>query len=133
MRRLILSAVLLTFALTASAAKPGTLNLTINQGGTFGPITLTLTDDDGVAIDLTGYSGTAQYRRTADSSEILATFTVTVTAPASGQMQITLSDTTTAALTAPAQGVWDLFITDASLNDYRILAGTVTVLPRVTR
>ncbi len=129
------SVVLLILALTVAAfgAKPGTLNITVNQGGTFGPLVLTLKDSDGNAVNLTGYTASAQYRKTYDSSEVLATFTCSIPSPTSGQITISLTDETTAALTAPAQGVWDLFITDASGASYRILAGTVTVLPRVTR
>jgi hypothetical protein len=115
------------------AAKPGRLDITINQGGTFGPLVLTLKDASGAAVDLTGWKAEAQYRASSSSATVLATFTCTITDPKGGVIRVSLSDDATAALSAPAAGEWDLFVTTAAGEKYRILAGTVQVLPRVTR
>lgn len=125
-------AAIFSCGIATSAQTPGPLNLTIEQGADFS-ITLTVKDSAGVVVNLTGYTFAAQFRQTYASTSPIATFTCTCTVPASGQIVLSMPNATTGALTAPQSGVWDLFLTDASLNKIRLLAGSVTVAPRVTR
>lgn len=131
MRRL-LAFLLLLFSLSAFAARPGALDLTLSQGATLGPLVLTLKDSTGTAVDLTGYTVAAEARRSYSDKNELFTLTCTVTDAANGIMTITVTDETTANLPAPASGVWDLYITDSAGAKYRILAGRVNILPSVT-
>ena len=110
----------------------GTYNLVIDQGSDFA-IDLTITEE-GVAKNLTGYSGRAQIRSTHTSSSVSASFNCSIVGLATaGVMKLALSAATTAAM-APGVYVYDLEIYTA--NDAvvkRLLEGTVTLSPEVTR
>lgn len=103
-------------------------NLVIDQGSTFST-TISLTDDDGEVIDLTGYSGLSQIRKHYTSITSVP-FTVTIT-PATGQVRLSLTATVTAAL-ASGRYVYDVELTTGSTIS-RVLEGIVTVSPEVTK
>jgi len=103
-------------------------NLVIDQGTTF-TTTLTVTDDDGTALDLTGYTGSAQLRKHYTSSNSVS-FTVLVT-PVSGEVTLSLTANATANITA-GRYVYDCELTNSGTVS-RILEGIVTVTPQVTR
>jgi hypothetical protein len=103
-------------------------NLVIDQGTTF-TTTLTVTDDDGDALDLTGYTGSAQIRKHYTSSNSVS-FSVSVT-PASGEVTLSLTANATANITA-GRYVYDCELTNSGTVS-RILEGIVTVTPQVTR
>jgi nitrogen fixation protein FixH len=123
----------LAFADTNVGIVPATVNLTIEQGNTWSA-SLTFTDGTGTAINLTGYTFTAQIRPAYSSSTVTATFTCTVTDAIHGVMTLSLTSDQTAALPAPFTGQWDLWMSTTSpATALRIMAGNVTVVPRVTR
>ena len=104
-------------------------NLFIDQGTDF-EITVDVTQADGTALDLTGYSAAAQIRKTYGSSQRTA-FTTGISA-ASGQVTMSLSDTQTSALTS-GRYVYDLNITSGAGITTRVVEGQVIITPGVTR
>ena len=106
-------------------------NLYIDQGTDFS-ITVDVTDSAGGVQDLTGYSASAQIRKTYGSSTLQATFTTTISA-ASGQVTLGLSDTQTSAMEA-GRYVYDLNITKTSTSvTTRVVEGQAIITPGVTR
>ena len=120
----------------------GNYNLFIEQGATFTRlIEIEYPDPSDVTtflpFDLTGHSASMQIRRTIDSSTTQATLN-----SSNGRIEIqpggtinalrlSLSASITADITS--DGVYDLEITDANGNVQRILKGSVTLSPQVTR
>jgi hypothetical protein len=108
----------------------GTYNFTIEQGTTFSRV-LTL-QENGSAMNLTGYSVASQMRSTHDSSSIVATFSGSVTNASSGQITLSLTNSQTSAI-EEAIYVYDVEITSGAGSVTRILEGNITVTPEVTR
>ena len=108
----------------------GTYNFTIEQGTTFSRV-LTL-QENGSAMNLTGYSVASQMRSTHDSSTVVATFSGSVTNASSGQITLSLTNSQTSAI-EEAIYVYDVEITSGAGSVTRILEGNVTVTPEVTR
>ena len=108
-----------------------TYNLFIDQGSDFA-LDLVL-KENGSAMDLTNYSGRGQLRSTHESTTVAASFTVTKTNPTGGALKIELNNSTSAAMAA-GQYVYDIEIfTNADAVVKRIMQGTATVNPEVTR
>lgn len=104
-------------------------NLIVDQGADY-VTTLTVTDDDGNIIDLTGFTGAAQMRKHYTSVTSYA-FTVTINA---GQGTVDLSLTANTSNTIPAgRYVYDCELTDVSGKKSRLVEGIVTITPQVTR
>lgn len=103
-------------------------NITIDQGTTFS-LTITLTNDDGTAKDLSSYTASAQMRK----SYYTSTYTAFTTAKVdlSGELTISLTATQTSAIKA-GRYVYDIEIV-SSAETLRILEGIVTVTPEVTK
>jgi len=109
----------------------GTYNLTIDQGSDFA-LDLVI-KQSGSALDLSNYSGRAQLRTSVDASSVSATFTVTKTNASGGALKMELQAATSSALSA-GQYVYDLEIyTSGDSTVKRILQGTATITPEVTR
>ncbi len=105
-------------------------NIFIDQGATF-TTTVTVTDANGDAVNLSGYSVAAQIRKTFLSSTATA-FTASISNASSGEITISLSPTQTAALEA-GRFVYDVVITASGGTKTRVVEGQVTVNPSVTR
>ena len=105
-------------------------NIFIDQGATF-TTTVTVTDANGDAVSLSGYSVAAQIRKTFLSSSATA-FTATISNASSGEITISLSPTQTTALEA-GRFVYDVLITASGGTKTRVVEGQVTVNPSVTR
>ena len=105
-------------------------NIFIDQGADF-TTTVTVTDSNGDAVSLVGYSAAAQIRKSYSSSTSTA-FTTSVSNASGGEITITLSDTQTAALEA-GRYVYDVLITASGGDKTRVVEGQVTVNPSVTR
>jgi len=103
-------------------------NLTIDQGTTF-TTTITITDDDGNALDLTGYTGAAQLRKHYTSSNSV-NFTVSITS-ATGEVTLSLTANATSNIVA-GRYVYDCELTNSGTVS-RVLEGIVTITPQVTR
>ncbi len=105
-------------------------NIYIDQGSDFQTV-ISLTDSNGDALNLTGYSALAQIRKTHGSTTIAATFTTALTTD-SGQVTLSLADTVTAAMTS-GRYVYDVLLTDGSGDKTRVLEGQAILTPGVSR
>jgi len=105
-------------------------NIFIDQGADF-TTTVTVTDSNGDAVSLVGYSAAAQIRKSYSSSTSTA-FTTSVSNASGGEITITLSDSQTSALEA-GRYLYDVLITASGGDKTRVVEGQVTVNPSVTR
>ena len=108
----------------------GTYNFTIEQGATFNR-QLTL-QENGSAMNLTGYSAASQFRSTHDSSTVVGTFTCTVSNATGGVITMSMTSTTIGGI---EEGIYvdDLEMPSGGGTVTRLMEGTVTVNPEVTR
>jgi len=104
-------------------------NLTIDQGSTF-KANIDVTDSDGNALNLAGYTVAGQLRKNFNSSTAVD-FTASVTNATDGTIQISLSATQTNSLKA-GRYVYDVEITTGS-EITRVIEGQIEVTPGVTR
>ena len=109
----------------------GKHNFTLEQGATFSrEITV---QDSGSPMNLTGHTPRMQMRSTHDSSTIALTFTAAIANPATnGKINLGATATATAAVEEGIY-VYDLEIESSAGTVTRILEGTITVTPEVTR
>lgn len=110
-------------------------HLVIDQGATLRE-SFTYRDSNNAVVDLTGYTARSQVRTSYSAtgtvlSATSAAGTLAITA-ATGLIAFNVPATTTAALT-PGNYVWDLEIVDPSGIVTRLVGGTCTVTPEVTR
>jgi len=106
-------------------------NIFIDQGADF-TTTLTINDATGSALDLTGYSAIAQIRKSPSSSTSVSFTTAFVSPRSTGQITITLTDTQTTAIEAGRYN-YDVLITSGGGVKTRVVEGTATVNPSVSR
>ena len=110
----------------------GTYNFTVEQGTTF--IRSLSLQENGAAMNLTGYSVASQMRSTHDSSTVVGTFTCSIASASGGTISMLMPASTTSAI-EEGMYVYDIEIANSggSGSIKRILQGTVTVTPEVTR
>ena len=108
----------------------GTYNFILEQGATFNRI-LTV-QENGSAMDLTGYSVASLMRSTHDSSTVVGTFTCTISNASGGVITMTMTNSTTGAIEEGIY-VYDVEIASGVGTVTRLMEGTVTVNPEVTR
>lgn len=116
------------------AEKAGVLHLTIEQGATFDPV-MTWKDENGDAINLTGYTARMQIREEVESTTTLHEATTAnseiVLGGIAGTITFAISAVITAAFTFDT-GVYDLELVNG--NDVtRLLRGDVVLSKEVTR
>lgn len=104
-------------------------NINIDQGATF-QTAINVTNDNEVAVNLTGYSAAAQMRKHYTSSNAYS-FTATIS-PVLGIVTIAMTANTTNNLPA-GRYVYDCELTDTNGAVVRLVEGIVTVTPGVTR
>ena len=113
-----------------------TLDLALKRGDS-NQFSVIVYDADDAAMDLTGYSYTAQIRRTADSVTVVGTFTVDSADEATGELRLSLPVAVSETLdtTLPLGGVWDLQISrpEATPIITTTHGGDVTVTEDVSR
>jgi len=112
-------------AQTTITALPLPVDLAVYQGDDI-RFTLTVTDADGSATDLTGAVATSQIRTSPADTDILATFDCTIAANV-----ITLHLPSAQSTNLTANAVWDCQI--ATPEVLTLVAGKVTVALEVTR
>jgi len=108
----------------------GTYNFVLDQGATFNR-QLTV-KDDGTVMNLTGYSVASKMRSTHDSGTVVGTFTCTVSNATGGIILMSMTSSTTAGIEEGIY-VYDLEMTSGGGTVTRLMEGTVTVNPEVTR
>lgn len=104
-------------------------NLVIDQGTTFST-DLSLKDDNGDPLNLSGYTSNSQIRKWYTSKNAAATFSTSINVD-SGSITLALNANQTGNLVA-GRYVYDVEITDGTIIS-RIVEGIVTVTPQVTR
>ena len=106
-------------------------NIFINQHADFST-TVTISDSNGSALDLTSYTVLAQVRKTYESTSATS-FTATFDSDrTTGKITLSLTDTQTAALES-GRYVYDLLLTGVSGDKTRVVEGIATVNPSVSR
>jgi len=106
------------------AVIPGKKNFTVQRRADF-PLRLTFKDSTGSAINLTGFTVSAQVYDDSRTTKY-ADFTVAYTNRAGGIVDISLSDTDTANFT-PEILKYDVLLTDGSGNKEYYLEGTLFI------
>ena len=108
-------------------------NLRIDQGATF-TSDVTVTNSNGDAFDLTGYTASAKMAKGYASTRTRTSITTTINSdPTTGIIQLSLTADQTNALDAPARYVYDVEITQTSDSTItRVIEGIITVSPSVT-
>lgn len=115
----------------------GIHNFTCEQGATFRR-TVTWTDEDGVAINLTGATARMQVRNTYDSASTILSLSSTGASPAitisavNGRLTIVISASTTASLVVGPK-VYDLEVVQSNAEVTRLIEGQFIVSAEVTR
>ena len=104
--------------------------ITIEQGATFST-TVNVEDAYYNPINLSGYSASSQMRKSYNSSSA-NTITSTITGTANGEITLSMTAANTANLTA-GRYVFDLETISPIGSVARVLEGTITITPGVTR
>ena len=110
-----------------------TANLRIDQGATF-TSDVTVTNTDGTAFDLTGYTSSAKMAKGYASTRTRTIMSTSIAAdPTTGVITLSLTSDQTNNLDAPARYVYDIEITKSSDSTVtRVIEGIITVSPSVT-
>tara|TARA_Y100000385_G_C12785469_1_gene505314 strand:- start:37 stop:375 length:339 start_codon:yes stop_codon:yes gene_type:complete len=106
-------------------------NIFIDQGATFST-SVTVSDVDGSAFNLTGYTAQAQLRKTYESITFTNFTTSIDSTPTTGIITIELTTAQTTALEA-GRYVYDLLITSNGGQKTRVIEGIATIMPSVSR
>jgi hypothetical protein len=107
------------------------VEITIEQGANLST-TVTVSDIEGSAVNLTNYSASSQLRKSYYSSSA-NTMLATITGNANGQITLSMTAANSANL-SPGRYVYDLIIKNSVDNSVtRVIEGTAVVLPSVTR
>jgi hypothetical protein len=104
-------------------------NLVIDQGSTFST-DLSLTDENGDALALEGYTANSQIRKWYTSSNAAAIFTTYISVP-DGIITLSLTSNQTSNLVS-GRYVYDVEINN-EVTVSRVVEGIITVTPQVTR
>jgi hypothetical protein len=106
-------------------------NIIIDQGADFAT-TITVTDEDNNVTDLTGYTASGQIRKHYTSTTAYD-FSIAFQSPRSdGRLAFTLAKEITGVMEA-GRYVYDIELTSSSGAVSRLVEGTATVTPQVTR
>jgi hypothetical protein len=113
------------------------LDICIKKGATF-TLPITYKDDDGVPIDLTGYSAKMQIRSSPTSTEVIVDLTTEnggiIIDEENGLVTAYIDSDATAALDALANGAYDFFIfLPGATLVYSDLYGAVKITERTTK
>lgn len=116
---------------------PLRVNIKLFQGGAFDERFVVYDDETGALADLTGYTGDAEIRTASadDSGTVELTPTVVVDT-VNSIVQIyndTPADTRGVAVPATGWDVFDVFITGAGGDRWKIAYGQVAVIPEISR
>jgi len=108
------------------------VELYIDQGSTFSNI-INITDDiTNLPINITGYVVTCQIRKSYYSSNISANINCSLSNVTNGEITMTLDAANTSNL-KPGRYVFDVKTKDTGNYINRVLEGTITITPQVTR
>lgn len=105
-------------------------NLTVDQGSDI-TYSIDVTDANGDAVNLTGYTIAGQIRKSYSSSTAVS-FTAAVTNVSTGEVTISLSSSQTNAMKA-GRYLYDVEMTSSAGVVTRVLEGQIEVMAGVTR
>jgi hypothetical protein len=105
-------------------------NLVIDQGTTFSSI-ISLTQQDGTPMNLTGYTVKSQFRKSYQSSSATS-FTASVYDATAGKIRLQLVPTDTTSIQA-GRYLYDIELTSGSGEKSRALEGLVILTPEITK
>lgn len=109
----------------------GPLSLTLIRGCTFENLVLTMLDSNGVVVNITGFTVSAQVRATSGGTVIID-LSPSITDAVNGQITIpTINDETTLTYTA-GNYFWDLLLEDGSDNNQKMLTGSFIIENKIT-
>jgi hypothetical protein len=109
----------------------GKHDITLEQGATYNM--QVRVEENGSPVDITNYTFESQVRKSHYSSDVAASFTTSLVNGPMGSFNISLTDTQTDALNPAFTHVYDVEVTSDTGAVTRIIEGTVTVSPGVTR
>ncbi len=123
-----------------TANEDGTIDAVGKQGSTWAFV-MRLQDSDGNAVDLTGYTGRGQIRKRYSSTDITASFTVTVDTPEmDGVVSVLMSSTVTTGITSgktyrssASKYVYDIEIVSSGNVVTRLIQGKMYIDPEATK
>lgn len=110
----------------------GYVELLVDQGTTFQNIIYVTDDTTNASVNIYGYVVTSQMRRSYYSANISANITCTVSNTSNGEIILTMPSSETANIKA-GRYVFDVKTVTSGGIVNRILEGTITILPQVTR
>lgn len=105
-------------------------NLYVDQGTDFSAI-VTLKNQDGSVLNLTGYTVASQFRKSYQSSSA-TNFNVTIYNDLQGKIRLQLPAATSSAL-LPGRYLYDVEITSPIGERKRALEGILVLTPEITR
>ena len=105
-------------------------NLVIDQGTTFSSI-ITLTDQIGSPLNLTGYTVASQFRKSYQSSTAIS-FTASIYDALAGKVRLQLSPEDTTDVKA-GRYLYDIELTSSMGDKSRALEGLVILTPEITK
>ena len=106
-------------------------NLVIDKGSDFS-VSLIVTGSDGLAFDLTGYTGTSKVRKHWSSNVVHTLSCNTRSDPTGGVLTLTATNTVTGSI-PPGRWSYDVEVVgDVSGEVTRVLQGMITVTPEMT-
>ena len=105
-------------------------NIVVDVGANFDQ-SFNLETNANAPMNLTGFTGAAKLKKSAQSSTTAATFTVSFPDPVSGQLKISLTSSQTSGL-KPGRYSYDVLLTDSSSIKTRVIEGSAIVTAGVT-
>jgi hypothetical protein len=108
------------------------VELYLDQGTTFSNIINLTNDITNQSINIAGYSVSSQMRRSYYSANISANIVCTIANTSNGEIVMSMTPANTANI-KPGRYVFDVKVTDTTNVISKILEGTITVLPAVTK
>src|ERR1044072_5018457 len=114
-------------------------NIEMDQGSEW-RVVINWQNEDETPIDLTGWTGALQVRRTADAEEVLLSLTdgdgIEITDPTDGEITVVISSEKSSAMparTSDKNWVYDLEVTPLGGGTVRLLDGKFLISHEVTR
>ena len=107
------------------------LELSCDQGSNFS-VNLDLTNDDGAAINVAGFTFTSSIRKSYYSSNVTANLTVTIANSAAGNVALSMNAATTANIVA-GRYLYDVKMVRTDSTVSRVIEGIITVFPQITK
>lgn len=107
------------------------VELFCDQGTSFS-YALDLSNDDGTALNVAGYTFTSSIRKSYYSSGVTANLSVLIINEANGNVQLSMNSATTSNI-KPGRYLYDVKMIDNTSTTFRVIEGIITIYPQVTK